>query len=255
MTAGKKPDKIGLSGFPAPYKSNASPGSCGYVHSADTGLYYLQSRYYNPSIGRFINADIYISTGQGVLGNNMFAYCRNNPVCRKDASGTDDVTVYMDDGSDGTAYNEPIDEDDVCTGGTGSLYGADTVSTGQTTYSFGLNGSNSSTCTTSSSSYGQSAYYDSVTYSTTTSTSNSIQYTPKATAQMTNASDLYHSFPSIIDNYARCQSAQVLYGGDGYARSYIRLFGAINGVNGYYEYIFEADGSCNHRLFQPWEKG
>lgn len=78
----------------------------------DTGLYYLQSRYYNPNIGRFINADIYISTGQGVLGNNMFAYCRNNPVCRKDASGTDDVTVYMDDGSDGTAYNEPIDPED-----------------------------------------------------------------------------------------------------------------------------------------------
>ena len=81
--------------------------------SIKTGLYYLQSRYYNPNIGRFLNADSLVSTGQGLLGNNMFAYCRNNPVSRKDASGTDDVTVYLDDGSDGTAYNEPIDPEDV----------------------------------------------------------------------------------------------------------------------------------------------
>ena len=51
------------------------------------GLYYLQSRYYNPEVGRFLNADALISTGQGVLGNNMFAYCGNNPVSRVDATG------------------------------------------------------------------------------------------------------------------------------------------------------------------------
>jgi hypothetical protein len=50
-------------------------------------MYYLQSRYYDPAIGRFINADIYASTGQGFIGCNMFAYCGNNPVVRMDASG------------------------------------------------------------------------------------------------------------------------------------------------------------------------
>ncbi|MBR5292486.1 MAG: wall-associated protein, partial [Clostridia bacterium] len=40
----------------------------------------MQSRYYDPSIGRFINADSFASTGQGFLGYNMFAYCNNNPV-------------------------------------------------------------------------------------------------------------------------------------------------------------------------------
>ena len=63
----------------------------GYVYDTETGFYYLQSRYYDPQIGRFINADIYVSTGQGLLGNNMFAYCRNNPVCRKDISGAADI--------------------------------------------------------------------------------------------------------------------------------------------------------------------
>jgi len=51
-----------------------------YVYDQETELYYLQSRYYDPEISRFINADNFISTGQGLLGNNMFAYCRNNPV-------------------------------------------------------------------------------------------------------------------------------------------------------------------------------
>jgi len=59
----------------------------GYVYDQETQLYYLQSRYYNPEIGRFLNADAYVSTGQGVLGNNMFAYCGNNSVNRVDSTG------------------------------------------------------------------------------------------------------------------------------------------------------------------------
>ena len=59
----------------------------GYVYDTETGLYYLNSRYYNPETGRFINADGYVSTGQGIVGNNMFAYCGNNPVKRLDSTG------------------------------------------------------------------------------------------------------------------------------------------------------------------------
>ena len=50
-------------------------------------MYYLQSRYYDSKICRFINADSYVSTGQGVLGYNMFAYCGNNPVNYVDYTG------------------------------------------------------------------------------------------------------------------------------------------------------------------------
>ena len=60
----------------------------GYVYDDETGLYYLQSRYYDPVLGRFINADGYVSTGQGFVGNNMFAYCNNNPVLYTDICGT-----------------------------------------------------------------------------------------------------------------------------------------------------------------------
>ena len=60
----------------------------GYVYDAETELYYVSSRYYDPEIGRFINADSLVSTGQGILGNNMFAYCLNNPVNYIDRDGT-----------------------------------------------------------------------------------------------------------------------------------------------------------------------
>ena len=44
---------------------------------------------------RFINADVYVSTGQGFLGFNMFAYCENNPVGMSDISGElADIVVY-----------------------------------------------------------------------------------------------------------------------------------------------------------------
>ena len=59
----------------------------GYVYDTESTLYYLQSRYYDPEMGRFINTDVFTSTGQGVLGNNMFAYCGNNSVTRADTGG------------------------------------------------------------------------------------------------------------------------------------------------------------------------
>ena len=60
----------------------------GYYYDSELGFYYLNSRYYDPAVGRFINADTLVSTGQGLLGYNMFAYCGNNPVMRLDPYGS-----------------------------------------------------------------------------------------------------------------------------------------------------------------------
>lgn len=69
------------------------PGT--YISPADTEFYYLQSRYYDPCICRFINVDAFASTGQGFLGYNMFAYCGNNPVNRKDPTGQFGITALI----------------------------------------------------------------------------------------------------------------------------------------------------------------
>ena len=58
-----------------------------YYFDTESGLYYLMSRYYDPVVGRFLNADSAISTGQGPIGDNMFAYCLNNPVNMIDPGG------------------------------------------------------------------------------------------------------------------------------------------------------------------------
>ena len=60
----------------------------GYMYDQYSGLYYLQSRYYNPTYGRFINADSIMKIGN-VLGANIFAYCENNPVNFADYDGRD----------------------------------------------------------------------------------------------------------------------------------------------------------------------
>ena len=59
----------------------------GYYYDTQTGFYYLQSRYYNPEWGRFLNVDGYISTGSGLLGQNMFVYANNNPIMFSDPTG------------------------------------------------------------------------------------------------------------------------------------------------------------------------
>ena len=59
-----------------------------YVYDEETGLYYLQSRYYDPLTGRFLNADVYCDTESGTpLSTNMFAYCENNAINNVDYSG------------------------------------------------------------------------------------------------------------------------------------------------------------------------
>ncbi len=63
----------------------------GYVYDTETKLYYLNSRYYNPATGRFINADTpevaTLSPGSATWDKNLFAYCDNDPVNRKDDGG------------------------------------------------------------------------------------------------------------------------------------------------------------------------
>ncbi len=62
----------------------------GYYYDSETGLYYLGSRYYDPSIGRFLNADtidvLSVSPAE-LTDKNLFSYCDNNPVTRADSGG------------------------------------------------------------------------------------------------------------------------------------------------------------------------
>lgn len=69
----------------------------GYYYDSETGLYYLNSRYYDATVGRFINSDapsLITSSLNAVVNKNLFAYCDNNPVVREDNGGYAWETVF-----------------------------------------------------------------------------------------------------------------------------------------------------------------
>ena len=72
----------------------------GYYYDSEIGLYYLQSRYYNPTVGRFVNADEagYLLTEEGIAFANLLAYCVNEPIGRIDKYGN--ASGYIDDQND-----------------------------------------------------------------------------------------------------------------------------------------------------------
>ena len=59
----------------------------GYYYDTESGFYYLQSRYYDPEVGRFLNADGILGANQDILSYNLYAYCSNNPVNLSDPTG------------------------------------------------------------------------------------------------------------------------------------------------------------------------
>ena len=61
----------------------------GYLYAPMAGYsYYLGSRFYAPTLCRFMNADVYYDTATGVNGTNKFIYCNNNPIAFADPNGT-----------------------------------------------------------------------------------------------------------------------------------------------------------------------
>ena len=69
----------------------------GYVYDEETGLYYCNSRYYDPETGRWINtdtADVLTASLDSVTDKNLYAYCDNNPVVRVDHGGQFWETVF-----------------------------------------------------------------------------------------------------------------------------------------------------------------
>ena len=66
----------------------------GYYYDTETGWYYLNARYYDPKVGRFLSPDTILGANGGLQGYNLFAYCNNNPVMFVDPSGNIANFIY-----------------------------------------------------------------------------------------------------------------------------------------------------------------
>ena len=74
----------------------------GYYYDAETGLYYLQSRYYDPQTHRFLNADGVSGVNPDINSYNMFTCSCNNPITYSDSSGH--MVEIADGGNGNGAY-------------------------------------------------------------------------------------------------------------------------------------------------------
>ena len=200
---------------------------------------------------------MYATTGQGVLGNNMFAYCCNNPVNMADPTGEIAITTLILIGSaiigaacaGYTAYVEynagcdttQIIGDSICAGVSGFCL---VYSMGMSAYQCYqnycyLNG------LTPAANIGQSSTFTQA----PTNPLESIEYTQKVENQRQQGD--YHSFPNIVDNYGSYGYQETITGGDGSTYTKLSIPGAYGSKTGYFVYIWDENNICNHRLFEP----
>ncbi|WP_169009425.1 RHS repeat-associated core domain-containing protein [Faecalispora jeddahensis] len=66
----------------------------GYYYDAETGLYYLNSRYYDPVTGRFLNADGLLNDTASILDVNLLCYCYNDPANMVDFDGLKGQSIW-----------------------------------------------------------------------------------------------------------------------------------------------------------------
>ncbi len=72
------------------------PGFTGHVQDAATGLTYMQQRYYDPVIGRFLSVDPVTAYEKPVTNFCRYCYARNNPYRFTDPDGRDTVGEMID---------------------------------------------------------------------------------------------------------------------------------------------------------------
>ena len=249
----------------------------GYYYETETGYYYLNSRYYNPEIGRFINSDGKMAgVGESIQGYNLFAYCFNNPVNLSDENGDwpqwlKDIGNGIKDGFVDTfsgianAIAHPVQTVKSIGSDPLELLKQGVINTLDPfrSYRIGYNlikgdmynaghlyGGNLADATIVAGTMGATKAVSKITAKVNTITNplSNIKYTSKVKMQMELGDN--HSFPKIVDNYGGLGFKENIVGGDGVIRAKVSISGAYNGKIGIFEYIIEPDGTCNHRLFK-----
>jgi RHS repeat-associated protein len=225
----------------------------GYYYDTETGLYYLQSRYYDPNTGRYLNADSDVGASTDILAANVFAYCNNNPVMRSDPSGQWSLFNSFCVCLAVTVLIICILQPELIPAAAAALaeYGGAIAAT------LGLGGVVAEEALQEAApeveesipevqkAIPEAQKVGSEVASKVAAASNEISNEVNTLKNAGSAlkPDLYHAFPKIVDNYADLATKYDL----GNASLY-QLDGAYQGMSGRFEWIVQA-GEVTHRLF------
>ena len=238
----------------------------GYYFDESSGLYYVESRYYDPVTMRFINADKQLNLKDGFVGFNLFAYCTNNPVNYSDPCGTclhhiwfwKDCATCAQMKSAYISPNLPLGMriNLSFAKATVAIVNTGTTITAVTTVVAAVGASVAAGAPIVASSATAAKVASSATAAKAASASTAAApVVPKVVEVIQNniinlervgsalKPDVYHSFSNIVDNYAGYATQTALNNATLY-----QLQGALNGVAGRFEWIVQA-GQVTHRMF------
>lgn len=262
-TADYRPYGTQALGVPA-----AGPGYSGHVNDPDSGLVYMQARYYDPTIGRFLSVDPAESKASSPAGFNRFAYANNNPTGNVDPDGRQTVPLeaysrywpgtesekqsnYIN-GMAGTlvsiAFVSNVFDNAPAGSGSGAVASAGfpLEFTGAAALTKGASaavGLGTSLASNLSRDAAAANFFREATYS------------PKVLGQMSRGPGEFHSFPEAVTAFARDGTLTRTLGGDGRAYQTLEIRGGYssnnNSYNGIFQFIKDDQNVINHRLFVP----
>ena len=225
-----------------------------YYYDTDLGLYYLNSRYYDAAVGRFISADdigVIIATPMGLTDKNLYAYCDNNPVMRVDGGGAFWDTLFdvvslvvsvidvVQNPSDPMAWvGLAADVVSLAVPGlTGGGAVVDAITKADDVIDAVKTIDNVGDAARALDNAGDVAQIT----KGTSIIKNDVLDLPRVGSAL--QTDLYHAFPDIIDNYAGYATKNNISNGVLY-----QLEGSFNGKMGRFEWIIQ-NQQITHRMF------
>ena len=237
----------------------------GYYYDEESGLYYLQSRYYDPATGRFLNADGVLGANADMATHNLYVYCGNNPIAKVDyngefavstalffigvvgvvggwlAGGVDRANAMLDNPTPYNVVNWITNGAAESVKGTlfpekpfSAQHWLDSASTAFMMLPAVRAGSNLLTSA-------KTLKPQLVPPKITATISNDIINLPRTGSAL--KTDAYHAFPDIVDNYAGHAIRTPIHNATLY-----QLQGSLNGIPGRFEWIVQ-NQQVTHRLF------
>ncbi len=238
-------------------------GYTGHEH-LDEGLslIHMNARLYDPKLGRFIQADPIGIEG----GMNLYGYAANNPLAYVDTTGRNPQALSRfakPPVVPGTPGYQPHDDPQpvVWISPEADRWVSDKINALGGFVGERINWINAVTgfpmqigqAWLTSSPLSEAGYRDFLLFNEVAGGAEDFfagtNYTDKVLGQMKQG-DL-HSFPESVKAFQEAGQASKITGGDGIARDMLKIPGEYRGKQGDFEFIKEADGSINHRLFRP----